>query len=109
MKTGIEYVFEKPNVGTVAGDIWADWSLAPVPNVGDDYAKGDEVSVTIEVERAMDGKKEASLWVNKVNPKTGKRQGKRQVTWVFKEDTGAEEGKGTTWESILLDQRFPKK
>ncbi|RPB18825.1 hypothetical protein L211DRAFT_843270 [Terfezia boudieri ATCC MYA-4762] len=97
VKSGIEYVFEKPNVGTVAADIWADWSLAPVPNVGDDYAKGDEVSVTIEVEREMvDGNKEASLWVYKVNPKSGKRQGVREVTWVFKEDTGAEEGKGST-------------
>ncbi|KAF8423305.1 hypothetical protein EV426DRAFT_603020, partial [Tirmania nivea] len=93
VKTGIEYVFERPNVGTVAADIWADWSLAPVPGVGDDYAKGDEVPVTIEVEReVLDGNKEASLWVFKVDPKTGERQGVREVTWMFKEDTG---GKGT--------------
>jgi len=97
VKTGIEYAFEQPNIGTAAANVWADWSLAPVPGVGDDYAKGDEIPVTIEVEReVLDGNKEASLWVYKVNPKTGKRQGVREITWVFREDTGAEEGKGIT-------------
>ena len=97
VKTGIEYVFEQPHVGTVAADTWADWSLATVPGVGDDYAEGDEVPLTIEVEReVVGGNKESSLWVYKVDPKTGKRQGVREVTWLFKEDTGREEGKGTT-------------
>lgn len=90
-------MFDQPNVGTVAADIWADWSLAPVPGVGEDYTRGDEVPITVEVEReVVDGKKEASLWVYKVDPKTGKRSGVREVTWVFAEDTGEAEGKGNT-------------
>ena len=89
VKADIEYVFEQPNVATVATDRWSDWSLAPVPGVGDDYVKGDKVSATLEVEReVLDGKKTSSLLVYKVDPKTRKRQLVRAVTWVFEELNG---------------------
>ncbi|KAF8468934.1 hypothetical protein BDZ91DRAFT_721419 [Kalaharituber pfeilii] len=92
VKTGIEFVFEKPHVGTVAADRWSDWSLAEVPASG--IGADGKTSVTIELER------EASLWIYKVDPATGERAGIREITWVFEEDTPAEaKSKGVEEES----------
>ena len=90
-------MFEKPHVGTVATDVWSDWSLVDVTS---EPGPEGEIPVTIEIEREVngDGKKEASLWVYRTDEKTGERKGVREVTWVFEEDTpvGKEEGrKGT--------------
>lgn len=86
VKANIEYMFEKPNIGTVATDNWSDTSLAPVPGAGDDYVKGGKVSAALEVEReVVDGKKTSNLLVYNVDP-TWRRQLVRVITWVFEED-----------------------
>jgi len=80
VKTGIEFVWEKPYVGTVATSRWSDWSLVPL---GEE--KGGKL--TIQVEREMkDGKRAESLWVYIIDEKTGEKMGIREVTWWFRND-----------------------
>ncbi|KAJ3502374.1 hypothetical protein NLJ89_g8918 [Agrocybe chaxingu] len=63
VKTGVEFVFGKPFVGTVATSRWSDWSLVPLP----ESAGG---RVTIQVERETKGDERVeSLWVYLVDEK----------------------------------------
>ncbi|PPR02041.1 hypothetical protein CVT24_011201 [Panaeolus cyanescens] len=80
VKTGIEYVWGKPFVGTVASSRWSDWSLVPLP----ESAGG---KVTIQVEReTKNGDRVESLWVYIVNEETGEKMGIREITWWFRHD-----------------------
>jgi len=83
VKTGIEYVWGKPYVGTVVTSRWSDWSLVPLP----ESAKGE---VTIVVEReTKDGERVESLWIYILNEETGEKVGIREVTWWFRHDIDA--------------------
>lgn len=79
LKTGVEFAFGAPHVGTVAASRWADWSLVPT------VAQG---KVTLQVEREIDSKGErtSSLWVYLIDPITGQKNGIREVTWWFRHD-----------------------
>lgn len=79
VKTGVEFVFGEPHVGTVAASRWADWSLVPNAAIG---------KITIQVEREVDdeGKRTSSLWVYLIDPQTGKKSGIREITWWFRND-----------------------
>ncbi|TFK35669.1 hypothetical protein BDQ12DRAFT_566821, partial [Crucibulum laeve] len=80
VKSGIEYVFDKPHVGTVAASRWGDWSLVPT-------ATG---KVTVILEREVkDGERTSSLWIYLVNEETGEKQGIREITWWFRGDIDA--------------------
>jgi len=80
LKTGIEFYQNKPWVGTVACDRWADWSITPLP----DTKEGDNPRVNIEVERSSDelGK---SLWVYLVSD-SGERTPLREVNFFFADE-----------------------
>lgn len=79
IKTGIEFVDGKPFVSTVTKDNWADWSLTPVPDGGNE--------VVIEMAR-----EKGALWVYIVekSEEGEKRVPVRAVTWTFaaEEDVG---------------------
>jgi regulation of enolase protein 1 (concanavalin A-like superfamily) len=80
VKTGIEFVWGKPYISTVATSRWSDWSIATLP----ENAGG---KVTIQVEREVKGTERVeSLWVYIVNPETGEKLGIREVTWWFRHD-----------------------
>ena len=80
VKTGIEYVWGKPFVGTVATSRWSDWSLVPLP----ESANG---KVTIQVERETKGDERVeSLWIYIINEETGEKLGIREITWWFRHD-----------------------
>ncbi|KAF4614590.1 hypothetical protein D9613_003443 [Agrocybe pediades] len=80
VKTGIEYVWGKPFVGTVATSRWSDWSLVPLPET----ANG---KVTIQVEREVKGEERVeSLWIYIINEETGEKLGIREITWWFRHD-----------------------
>ena len=79
VKTGIEYVWGKPFVGTVATSRWSDWSLVPLP----ESANG---KVTIQVERETKGDERVeSLWIYIINEQ-GEKLGIREITWWFRHD-----------------------
>ncbi|KAF8159708.1 hypothetical protein B0H34DRAFT_704544 [Crassisporium funariophilum] len=85
VKTGIEYVWGKPFVGTVATSRWSDWSLVPLP----ESAGG---KVTIQVERETKGEERVeSLWIYLINEETGEKLGIREITWWFRHDVVAGE------------------
>jgi len=80
VKTGIEFVWGKPYVGTVATSRWSDWSLVPL---------GAEKcgKVTIQVEREVKaGERVESLWVYTIDEETGEKMGIREITWWFRKD-----------------------
>lgn len=80
VKTGIEFVWGKPFVGTVATSRWSDWSLVPLP----ESAAG---KVTIQVERETKGDERVeSLWIYIINEETGEKVGIREITWWFRHD-----------------------
>ncbi|KAF9041466.1 hypothetical protein BJ165DRAFT_1314911, partial [Panaeolus papilionaceus] len=80
VKTGIEYVWGKPFVGTVASSRWSDWSLVPL-------AESAGGKVTIQVEReTKEGERVESLWIYIVNEETGEKMGIREITWWFRHD-----------------------
>ncbi|KAJ3502504.1 hypothetical protein NLJ89_g8858 [Agrocybe chaxingu] len=79
VKTGIEFVFGKPFVGTVATTRASDWSLVPLPE-----SAGGKVTVHVERETKDDERLE-SLWVYVIGD-NGERLGVREVTWVFGPD-----------------------
>ncbi|KAF8811024.1 hypothetical protein BYT27DRAFT_6470907 [Phlegmacium glaucopus] len=80
LKTGIEFVWGKPYVGTVATSRWSDWSLVPL-----EKEKGGKV--TIQVEREVkDGERVESLWVYIIDEETGEKTGIREITWWFRHD-----------------------
>ena len=80
VKTGIEYVWGKPFIGTVATSRWSDWSLVPLP----ESANG---RVTIQVERETKGDERVeSLWIYIINEETGEKLGIREITWWFRHD-----------------------
>jgi regulation of enolase protein 1 (concanavalin A-like superfamily) len=93
LKTGVEFAFGEPHVGTVAASRWSDWSLVPTPVTG---------KVTIQVEREVDenGEKTSSLWVYLVDPLTGKKSGIREITWWFRHDIAEKESSD---ESVVAD------
>ena len=79
VKTGIEYVWGKPFVGSVATSRWSDWSLVPLP----ESANG---KVTIQVERETKGDERVeSLWIYIINEQ-GEKLGIREITWWFRHD-----------------------
>ncbi|KAF8963789.1 hypothetical protein BDZ97DRAFT_1661239 [Flammula alnicola] len=85
VKTGIEYVWGKPFVGTVATSRWSDWSLVPLP----ESANG---KVTIQVEReTKEGERVESLWIYIINEETGEKLGIREITWWFRHDVSGSE------------------
>lgn len=91
IKTGIEYVWGKPYVSTVATSRWSDWSIVPLPEFSDG-------KLTIQVEREVkEGNRVESLWVYIVNEETGEKQGIREITWWFRHDLsgGQEQEPGT--------------
>ncbi|KAF9445764.1 hypothetical protein P691DRAFT_251784 [Macrolepiota fuliginosa MF-IS2] len=79
LKTGVEFAFGEPHVGTVAASRWGDWSLVPTAATG---------KITIHVEREIDekGERTSSLWVYLIDPQTGKKSGIREITWWFRHD-----------------------
>ncbi|EPS42538.1 hypothetical protein H072_3481 [Dactylellina haptotyla CBS 200.50] len=79
IKTGIEYYLDKPWVGTVCCDKWADWSITPL---GEDM---ECPTATIEAERSNDelGK---SLWIYLVRGE--KRIPLREVNFIFADEEG---------------------
>jgi len=79
VKTGVEFAFGEPHVGTVAASRWGDWSLVPSAVTG---------KTTIQVEHEVDekGQRTSSLWIYLVDPQTGKRSGIREITWWFRHD-----------------------
>ncbi len=80
VKTGIEFVWGKPHVSTVATSRWSDWSIVPLP----ESAGG---KITLQVEREVkEGTRVESLWIYIVNEETGERQGIREITWWFRHD-----------------------
>lgn len=80
VKTGIEFVWGKPYISTVATSRWSDWSIAPLP----ENAGG---KITVQVEREVKGTERVeSLWVYIVNQETGEKLGIREVTWWFRHD-----------------------
>lgn len=80
VKTGIEFVWGKPYVGTVATSRWSDWSLIPLE-------KEKNGKVTIQVEREVkQGERVESLWVYLIDEKTGEKIGIREITWWFRND-----------------------
>jgi len=97
VKTGIEYVWGKPFVGTVATSRWSDWSLVPLP----ESANG---KVTIQVEREVKGEERVeSLWIYIVNEETGEKLGIREITWWFRHDVlGGEELEGEKPRNLLI-------
>lgn len=84
VKTGIEFVWGKPYVGTVATSRWSDWSLVPLE-------KEKAGKVTIQVEREVkDGERVESLWIYIIDEETGEKMGIREITWWFRRDIGEE-------------------
>lgn len=86
VKTGVEYVDERPCISVVGGrDDASDWSLVP-PNANDTTVDNANHTVTIELEREAEDDKGngSSLWVYKVEGET--RSPVRELTWVFKEN-----------------------
>ncbi|CAA7261053.1 unnamed protein product [Cyclocybe aegerita] len=79
VKTGIEFVFGKPFVGTVATARASDWSLVPLSE-----SAGGKVTVHVERETKDDERLE-SLWVYVIG-ENGETLGVREVTWVFGPD-----------------------
>ena len=80
VKTGIEFVWGKPYVGTVATSRWSDWSLVPLE-------KEKDGKVTIQVEREVkQGERVESLWIYIVDEETGEKMGIREITWWFRHD-----------------------
>ncbi|CAA7261055.1 unnamed protein product [Cyclocybe aegerita] len=95
VKTGIEFVFGKPFVGTVATASASDWSLVPLP----ESAGG---KVTIHVERETKGDKRLqSLWVYVVG-ENGERHAIREVAWVFGPDVIDYEGATAGGRTMLV-------
>jgi len=92
VKTGVEFAFGAPQVGTVAASRWGDWSLVPGAVNG---------KVTIQVEREVDekGQKTSSLWIYLIDPVTGNKLGIREVTWWFRHDI---EGGDQAPQQVLL-------
>lgn len=72
IKTGIEFTHGKPHVSTVAKDVWADWSLFPVPSGGP--------AATVEMVREQSN----TLWIYLVEGV--QRNPIREVTWAFEEE-----------------------
>ena len=96
VKTGIEFVWGKPYISTVATSRWSDWSIATLP----ENAGG---KVTIQVEREVKGTERVeSLWVYIVNPETGEKLGIREVTWWFRHDIAQNIDKETVSPRCLL-------
>jgi len=97
VKTGIEFVWGKPYVGTVATSRWSDWSLVPLEKEKDGI-------VTIQVERQVKGgERVESLWVYIIDEETGEKEGIRQITWWFEKDIlGKENSKVNPEENRLL-------
>lgn len=80
VKTGIEFVWEKPFVGTVATSRWSDWSLVPL----EERRKG---KITVQVERETKGDERVeSLWIYIIDEETGEKMGIREITWFFRHD-----------------------
>ncbi|EKM83325.1 hypothetical protein AGABI1DRAFT_111753 [Agaricus bisporus var. burnettii JB137-S8] len=95
LKTGVEFAFGEPHVGTVAASRWSDWSLVPAPATG---------KVTIQVEREIDenGERTSSLWVYLIDPQTGKKSGIREVTWWFRHDIAEKDSEESAAAQVLL-------
>lgn len=72
VKAGIELTNDKPHLGVVVKDRWADWSLLPVPSGGG--------AATIEMVHEADD----SLWIYLVQGV--QKSPIREVTWVFQEE-----------------------
>ncbi|KAK2811128.1 hypothetical protein FQN50_002464 [Emmonsiellopsis sp. PD_5] len=68
IKTGIEFVNNKPHVSTVAKDNWADWSLLSIPSGGRE--------ATIEMQRV-----DAALWIYLIEG--AEKTPIREITWPF--------------------------
>jgi regulation of enolase protein 1 (concanavalin A-like superfamily) len=76
IKTGIEYYQGEAMVSTVSCDLFADWSLLPLPRSSASTAP--ETSVTLEMEWKDTG---SALWIYIVDGE--KRIPIREVTWVL--------------------------
>ena len=70
---GIEFFNNKPHVGIVACDRWADWSLLPI--------EGSSATIEIARESGTDGKLSSALWVYLIEG--AERKPLREITWVF--------------------------
>jgi len=95
VKTGIEFVWGKPRVSTVATSRWSDWSIAPLEN--------ESGKLTIQVEREVKGTERVeSLWVYIINPDTGEKLGIREVTWWFRHDIENADGEPVSPRCLLV-------
>lgn len=83
LKTGIEWYNSKPYISTVGCDVWADWSVVPIPSYTSNEGRP---TATIEVRRERDvlGK---SLWVYWIVD--GEEVPLREVNWFFAEEEGS--------------------
>jgi len=96
VKTGIEFVWGKPFVGTVATSRWSDWSLVPLP----ESAGG---KITIQVERETKGDERVeSLWIYIINEETGEKQGIREITWWFRHDVNGDDRSDEASRCLLI-------
>jgi len=78
IKTGVEAYGGRPNIGTVACDRWADWSLVPMTDPASE--------LTVEMEReVVDGKPTSSLWVRGREGEQDQSVAVREVTWAFED------------------------
>jgi len=73
VKMGIEFFNNKPHVGIVASDRWADWSLLPI--------EGSSATIEIARKSGTDGKLSSTLWVYLIEG--AERKALREIAWVF--------------------------
>lgn len=95
LKTGIEWYYGKPYISTVGCDVWADWSIVPLPGYGGDAHQ--RPGATIEVVRERDALG-SSLWVYAIVPGEGGKEEERiplrEVNWIFADEEGWSVGVG---------------
>lgn len=77
MKAGIQFVNGRPHLSTVIKDLWADWSLSPIPTGGS--------AAILEIFRDPETN---CLWVYFVK---GVQRSLRQVTWLFQDEDEVQE------------------
>lgn len=77
VKAGIQFVNGRPHLSTVIKDLWADWSLSPIPTGGS--------AAILEIFRDPETN---CLWVYFVK---GVQRSLRQVTWLFQDEDEVQE------------------
>lgn len=83
VKSGIEYYLDRPWVGTVCCDRWADWSIASIEMIRPTV----NPTATVELERLEeDGKKSLWVYLVVVDGADERRVPLREVSWIFADE-----------------------